>query len=45
MKKSPRFEEIGRIAELRKHYSKYLARDIKHEQLLRRQPNQFLNFS
>ena len=41
MRKSPRFEEMDRIVEMRKHCSKYLARDIKHEQLLRRQPKQF----
>ena len=45
MRKTPRFEEVDRIAEMRKHYSKCLARDIKHEQLLERQPKQFLNFS
>ena len=44
MRKSPRFEEIDRIAEMRTHYSKCLAKDIKHEQLLERQPKQFLIF-
>ena len=34
MRKSPRFEEIDRIAEMRKHCSKCLAKDIKHEQLI-----------
>ena len=45
MRKSPRLEEMDRIDELRKHSSKCLTRDIKHEQLLGRQPKQFLNFS
>ena len=36
MSKSPRFEEKDRIVEMRKHCSKCLAKDIKHEQLLRR---------
>ena len=40
MRKSPRFEEMDIISKMRKHFSKYLARDIKHEQLLRRQPKQ-----
>ena len=44
MRKSPRFEEMDRIAEMRKHCRKCLARDIKHEQLLRRQPRQFFFF-
>ena len=36
MRKSPRFEEMDRIDEMRKYCNKCLARDIKHEQLLRR---------
>ena len=35
MRKSPRFEEMNIIAKMRKHCSKCLAKDIKHEQLLR----------
>ena len=31
MMKSPKFEEMDRIAEMRKHYSKCLAKDIQHE--------------
>ena len=45
MKKSPRFEEMKRIVEMRKHCSKCLARDIKHEQLIGRQPKKFIYFS
>ena len=41
MRKSPKFEEMDRTAEMRKHCSKCLARDINHEQLLGRQPKQF----
>ena len=41
MRKSPRFEEIDRIDEIRTHCSKCLAKDIKHEQLLRRKPKLF----
>ena len=44
MRKIPIFEEIDRIAEMRKHYIKCLAKDIKHEQLLGRKPKQFLIF-
>ena len=44
MRKSPRFEDMDRIAEMRTHYNKCLAKDIKHEQLLGRQPKQFLIF-
>ena len=44
MRKSPRFEEIDRIAEMRTHYSKRLSKDIKHEQLLERQPKTIFNF-
>ena len=40
MRKSPRFKEMDIIAEMRKYYRKCLARDIKHEQLLGRQPKQ-----
>ena len=45
MRKSPRFEEMDRIAEMRKHCSKCLAKGLKHEQLLGRQPKQILNYS
>ena len=45
MRKSLKFEEMDRIAEMRKHCSKCLVKDIKHEQLLGRQPKQFLNYS
>ena len=45
MRKSPRFEEMDRIAEMRKHRSKCLAKDIKHEQLIGRQPKKILNYS
>ena len=31
MKKSPRFEEMDRNDEMRKHCRKCLAKDIKHE--------------
>ena len=31
MRKSPRFEDMDRIAETRIHYNKYLIKDIKHE--------------
>ena len=41
MKKSLTFEEMNKIAEMRKHYNKCLARDIKQEQLLERQPKHF----
>ena len=41
MRKSHRFKEMDRIAGMRKHCSKSLAKDIKHEQLLGRQPKQF----
>ena len=41
MRKTPRFEEVDRIAKMRKHFRKCLARDIKQEQLLGRQPKQF----
>ena len=44
MRKSSRFEEMDRIVEMRKHCSKCLAKDIKHEQLLRRQPKKILIF-
>ena len=44
MRKSSRFEEMDRIVEMRKHCSKCLAKDIKHEQLLMRQPKQILIF-
>ena len=44
MRKSPRFEEINRIAEMRKHCRKCLVKDIKHDQLLGRQPKQFSIF-
>ena len=40
MRKSPGFKEMDIIAEMRKYCIKCLARDIKHEQLLRRQPKQ-----
>ena len=42
MRKSPKFKEMDKIVEMRKHYSKCLARDIKHEQLLGRQPKQIV---
>ena len=44
MRKSPRFEEMDIISEMRKHCSKCLTRDIKHEQLLGKQPNFFFSF-
>ena len=40
MRKSPRFKEMGIIAEMRKYYRKGLVRNIKHEHLLGRQPKQ-----
>ena len=36
MRKSLRFEDMDRIAEMRKHYRKCLGKDIKHKQLLGR---------
>ena len=44
MRKSPKFEEMDINAKMRKHCNKCLARDIKHEQLLGRQPKQFFFF-
>ena len=44
MTMSPKFEEMDIIAEMRKHCIKCLTRDIKHEQLLGRQPKQFFFF-
>ena len=44
MRKNPRFEDMDGIAEMRKHCSKCLAKDIKHERLLGRQPKQFYFF-
>ena len=44
MRKSLRFEKMDRISEMKKHYSKCLARDIKHEQLHGRQPKLFKSF-
>ena len=44
MRKSPKFEEMDRISEMRTHCSICLAKDIKHEQLLGRQPKQILIF-
>ena len=42
MRKSPRFEEMDRIAKMRKHCSKCLAKDIKHGSYLGGNPSNFL---
>ena len=41
MRKISKFEEMDRIAEMRTHFNKCLVKDIKHEQLLGRQPKKF----
>ena len=38
MRKNPRFEEMDKIVEMKKHCIKCLTKDIKHEQLFGRQP-------